>query len=53
MRLIDYEVQKDEHGAPVVIMAIEIPLWIDSLAVPNEMRYILENLLKPKILENK
>jgi hypothetical protein len=53
MRLIGYTAHVDENGLPVLVMTIEVPVGIDVLAVPDEVRYVLNNLIRSKLPEKK
>lgn len=49
MRLVDYTAHVDENGLPVLVMTIEVPVEIDVLGVPDEVRHVLNNLLRSKL----
>lgn len=53
MRLIGYSAHVDENGIPVLVMTIEVPVEIDVFAVPDEVRYVLNNLIRSKLPEKK
>lgn len=53
MRLFDYTAHLNEKGLPVLVVTIEIPLELGILAVPDEVRYFIENLIKEKAAEGK
>ncbi len=53
MRLIGYTAHINEDGLPVLVMTIEVPVEVDVLGVPDEVRYVLNNLIRSKLSEKK
>jgi hypothetical protein len=53
VEIVDYTAHVDENGLPVLVMPIEVPVEIDVLGVPDEVRYVLNNLIRSKLSEKK
>ena len=51
MRVIDRAVQYNEHGIPVELITLEIPLVHDSYETPDELRHFLEKVREKKIMD--
>lgn len=45
MRLFDYTAHINEDGLPVLVMTIEVPLSVNMLTVPDELRHAIEDLI--------
>lgn len=52
MRIIDCAVQYNEHGAPVELITLEIPLGYDLYDVPDELRHFLHALRLKKTADD-
>lgn len=51
MRVIDRAVQYNEHGVPVELITLEIPLVHDVCETPSELLNFLEKVRREKILD--
>ena len=53
MRVLDYTAQINETGYPVLVMTIEVALAVDQIATPDDLRYVLENLIRDQVEKKK
>lgn len=51
MRVIDRAVQYNEHGVPVELITLEIPLAHDIYETPDELLNFLERVRKEKFMD--
>lgn len=53
MRLFDYTAHINEQGEPVMVLTIEVPLSINMLAIPDELRLAIEDLIGSAMKKSK
>lgn len=45
MKLIEWEVSKNQDEKPVLLLTLEVPLVVDEYATPDDLRWAIHDLI--------